>query len=138
MSGDFVEQYKTKTGKKTLAKEVFDPLIKTLRNSDPPMRKDEGWVECTDRGSIADILKYIMYDLVARPKNIESELIDKVTENEIHLITSAKQMQNNNPGNKKFCSFILNGDYIQRYMKAVCHKERISQVYEPLLESLAR
>ena len=44
MSGDFVERYKcnnktkTMTGKKTLAKEVFDPLIKTLRNSNPPMR----------------------------------------------------------------------------------------------------
>ena len=40
LSGDFVERYKTKamTGKKTLAKEFFDPLIKTLRNSNPPMR----------------------------------------------------------------------------------------------------
>ena len=100
-------------------------------------------MECTERGSIVDILRRVMDDLAmkrneTKPKNIESEMIDRVTENDINLDIFAEQVQNDDPGNKKFCSIIFNGDYIERYMKAGCHKERISQVYEPLLESLRK
>ena len=144
-------------------KRLYSRLVRRIKE----LEKGEGWVEHPwNRVDIIPLLRIILDDLIVKwnqkkPNEIRSKItFGKVTENDIHIVTNAGNVQQpqiiaeltendipiapdkgrrwesaDEPCNKRLCSIILSGDFIERYQKAG-KKTIVTRVFDPLIERL--